>query len=484
MPRPSVSAYPGTTMAATIPYPRSPYGLARVVRATGRPRGPLGVLALVCGFFLLTSFARDRVNVALDTQDEATGLAAVAGISQVEALATIGLGARTARVREAALQRLSESGLPAPPAAGAGRAARLIRTAQAAFNEVPGEHRIRLMAALLPAVELLADPRVAEMVGEIRFIEVAWNPYTMEYAGHTLAGEQFTCTLGLSRSPNFATAVWSTRFPATLTVRSGQVDERFIPAEADMESLMRPVLYRLPQETIAGIARDSREALIRRAAAAVLNDQSLLAVIAREDPHTSVRRIAVERLEDAAVVASVARTEADPGVRLAAVKRLGDQGLLAGIARADDSQEAREMALSLLSEQRLLAQVALADGDPGIRRRAVERLTDNVVLAAVAASGAEPEVRRAAVERLTDQLLLAGIALQDAEEEVRLAAVEKLADQALLARIALGDPSQWVREGAVFNLTDQSLLERIAKEDRNNRVRQAARERLEEARRP
>ena len=452
-------------------------------RAPGPPRLLTLVVLAAFGIMSLGAFAPEPVGLALETADGSAGRAAVEGITQGEALATIALGARTAQVREAALERLAAVNAVAH-AVEAGGAVHLVHMVRSAFAGVPEEHRIRLMAALLPAIEMLADPEVAGVVGELRSLQVAWTPRTMAYSGHTLAGEQFTCTLGLSRPPDFLVTLWSSRFPVTLTVRFGQLAQRFVPAEPDMDGLLRPVLDRLTPETVAGIARDKREALIRQAAAAGLTDQGLLLAIAREDRAGVVRRAAVAKLADQALLAGIAGADPDPTVRLAAVEKILDQELLAGIALADTGQEVREAALGLLTDQRLLARVASAEGDPAIRRRAVEQVTDREVLAGIAASGADPEVRRAAVERLTDQSLLAGLAWEDSEEEVRLAAVEGLTDQDLLARIAVTDASQWVREGAVLKLTDRALLARIAVEDRNNRVRQSARERLEELRQP
>jgi hypothetical protein len=141
-------------------------------------------------------------------------------------------------------------------------------------------------------------------------------------------------------------------------------------------------------------------------------------------------------------------------VGLAAVRRLADQALLADIAKTASDWRVRGDAVDKVTDQAALADIAKTDPAPNVRRIAVNKLTDQAVLAHIAKSDRYGEVRQAGVWRLTDQALLADIAKSDSQPFVLLAAVEKLTDQALLADIAKTGTDETVRAAAKRRLAE------------------------------
>lgn len=450
-------------------------------QAARHRRAVIAAVPVLLAVTLAAGSVPDPAAVAVAAPDARRGLAAVHMISDPGDLAGVALEAGRPEVRRAAFGKLADPALGGLTAAEDDERLRLVYLLQEGLASVPEHHRSRLAAVILPAVAFLGDRDVVGVVGRMESITARWSATSMEYLEHTLAGEQLVCSVALAKQPRHLSALWSARFPPTVTVRHGQIDQSFVELEAELEDLLAPVFDILPLEVIARAALERRDPRLRRAAAGRLTDPERLADIAVGDRDETVRRAAVKSLANQDVLARVAGSDPARAVRLAAVARLTDQARLAAVIRKDDDSAVRLAAMARLTNPELLAELILDSGvDENLREAAVAKVSDQVLLARVAAEDEEETVRRVAVGRLSDQELLAEIARMDEEETVRLAAVERVTDQDVLTGIALEDECQWVREAAVERLNDSELLARIARQDSNQRVRRTAQERLDQ----
>ncbi len=151
-------------------------------------------------------------------------------------------------------------------------------------------------------------------------------------------------------------------------------------------------------------------------------DQAQLAALAKDDRDARVRRAAIARLTDVPSLADVARNESDPSLRDHALAQLADRA-----ARHDTVQaEPAVAALIALGRDRDLAGLAKSAGPEALRRRAVEAVKDQKALGSIARHGAEPGPRLLAVGRLTDAGEIEGVAIRGEFADAAVAAVDAL----------------------------------------------------------
>jgi hypothetical protein len=187
------------------------------------------------------------------------------------------------------------------------------------------------------------------------------------------------------------------------------------------------------------------------------DEAELVTRIARDDRDAAVRRIAMDRIEDPAVLADLAAREPDPGLRDHARGRAA--GLWAARALAAERQGGAEDALAGLvrvGDQRALADVAARATDATVREAALGKLTEARALADLARNGsAHPGTRRAALGRIDDIEVLRAIAVDEQHKDVALAALERLDDAETLEQLAAKAKSKAVRVRARKRLSDQ-----------------------------
>lgn len=186
------------------------------------------------------------------------------------------------------------------------------------------------------------------------------------------------------------------------------------------------------------------------------DEVDLVARIAREDRDASVRRIAIDRIEDPAILAEIAAKEPDPGLRDHARARAAD--LWVTHAAGADGLEAAHDALGGLiriGDQRSLAEVAERADNPAVRDVALSKLTEPRALADLARSAsAHASTRQAALGRIKDGDVLRAIAVDEQRKDLALAALERIDDVDTLETIAVKAKVKAVRTRARKRLAE------------------------------
>jgi hypothetical protein len=186
------------------------------------------------------------------------------------------------------------------------------------------------------------------------------------------------------------------------------------------------------------------------------DEVDLVARIAREDRDASVRRIAIDRIEDPAILAEIAAKEPDPGLRDHARARAAD--LWVTHASGADGLEAAHDALGGLiriGDQRSLAEVAERADNPAVRDVALSKLTEPRALADLARSAsAHAATRQAALGRIKDGDTLRAIAVDEQRKDLALAALERIDDVDTLETIAVKAKVKAVRTRARKRLAE------------------------------
>jgi len=255
-------------------------------------------------------------------------------------------------VHEAAISRLTEPAMLARLSTtnGDGRT-QLIHKLILAFDNVPDEHRVRLINSILPAVRVLSDPEIVNIVGEIVSVRTIWSSRSASYwgvkaKGGNKSGELFKCSVKLKNLSESLSHTWSTFFPTSTSHLA------FEFAKINAGDILGPAFERLPQSLLTKIAVKDGDSTVRIAAIEKLTDQSLLAKVAVEGKDRSVRIAAIEKLTDQSTLAKVAVEGKDQSVRRAAVNKLTDQPTLAKIVIEDKDRFVRGAARERLNALR------------------------------------------------------------------------------------------------------------------------------------
>ncbi|MGE0593116.1 MAG: DUF349 domain-containing protein [Vicinamibacterales bacterium] len=153
-------------------------------------------------------------------------------------------------------------------------------------------------------------------------------------------------------------------------------------------------------DVLRALARDDREARVRRAAVSRLDDVALLGEIAGTDPDEDVRAEAVRGLAGLGAESTDAERIADIVRRLLAIGRSRE---VVAIARDGATAEVRAAVVDLLDDQKALGAVSRHALDGATRLRALARVSDPETIVAVAAKSEHTDVAVAALERVEDQ---------------------------------------------------------------------------------
>src|SRR4051794_18678339 len=162
-------------------------------------------------------------------------------------------------------------------------------------------------------------------------------------------------------------------------------------------------------------------------------DTAVLAALAREDADARVRRAAAARINDVSVLAAIASSESEDELRLDVLDRL------ARIAASSDQPAEGGHALRVLIDQRQIGTVAKASPVEAIRLDAVGRITDLKVLSSVARNGTDARVAASAAERIQDPLELLNVAAKTEHKEAGIGALERAVQIAAPDRATLDD---------------------------------------------
>jgi hypothetical protein len=147
-------------------------------------------------------------------------------------------------------------------------------------------------------------------------------------------------------------------------------------------------------------------------------DLATLAVLAREDTDARVRRAAAARVDNVSVLGAVALSDPDEGIRAEAAERL------TAIASGERADAAR-LALGALRDQKYLAVVVRQSPLDAIRAEALGRLTDVKALSSAARHAADPRSAMIAVERIQDAAELLNVALKTEHKDAGISALER-----------------------------------------------------------
>lgn len=278
-----------------------------------------------------TTLARVAVNDLPEIR-----YAAVVRLTDQSTLAQIAVSDPVDWICLAAVERLTDEGLELSARTADPQDSAYLRAAAEfvhAANEIPAEHRIRILADLLPVARVYSRPGWTSLFGSLDSITIQWEQVFEAYIPyHVVHGERIDYAATFTATDQELTASWRTVFPDSISnFPSGRfrewLDVRIKPSEAYLPWIATQsiVISLTDQSLLAEIAADADDAKIRRAAVERLSDDAALARVATDAPwFPEVRRMAVQKLRDQSILASIAATDSSEDVRAAAVQRLSE----------------------------------------------------------------------------------------------------------------------------------------------------------------
>ncbi|MFC1566170.1 hypothetical protein ACFL4B_04460 [Candidatus Neomarinimicrobiota bacterium] len=120
-----------------------------------------------------------------------------------------------------------------------------------AFDDVPEDHRLRLIKSIFPAIRILNWPNFKNKFGEIVSIDIDWSSNNRQYSkpfattSMTKPGESIECSIKLMNLTEPVEHRWSTDFPRDLMITGKKLT--FSPAEIKAKDLYGPVQKLLTQ---------------------------------------------------------------------------------------------------------------------------------------------------------------------------------------------------------------------------------------------
>jgi hypothetical protein len=202
------------------------------------------------------------------------------------------------------------------------------------------------------------------------------------------------------------------------------------------------------------------------------DEADILATVAKNDKDAGVRRVAIEKLDRVELLAELAASEADPANRDLAGSRAAELWVASACQEDDEALAAAALAgLIKLADDHALVEVAVRAGLPGQRKRAAEAVKDGRALAELARQTNSPEVRSAALARLTDSDALRALAIDTNVKELGLAALDKLDGDDVLEQIAHKAKAKAVRQRARKRLDDKAAAREAARPKESDAVR-------------
>ena len=257
-------------------------------------------------------------KIALEDESDFVREAAIKKLNDQTVLAKIAIEDGNPSVRRKAFQSLIDLTLSAKSTdKKEDKGVQLIQKVIRAFDNVPDRDRARLMDGISPAIRVLSDPEVENVLGEIVSINTRWSRMSVNYAPlGIMYGESFLCSIKLKNLTEPLSHSWSSDFPPWTSSLSFQT------ASVNAGDLLEPAFEVLSHPVLRRIALEDEDEDVREAAVKKLNDQDLLANIAIKDEGKYVRRAAVKKLNDQDLLVKISFDDKHGVVRKAAVERL------------------------------------------------------------------------------------------------------------------------------------------------------------------
>jgi PKD repeat protein len=259
---------------------------------------------------------------------------------------------------------------------------------------------------------------------------------------------------------------------------------------AGWDAILEAFRRRGDPDWLSGLVQKHSQALVRKAALAVLTSEPHLAAIAFNSAQAADRLYAVQRLTSPALLAEVVSKSTDSPTQLAALQRISDQPTLAGIAQSGLNEKIRLVALGAVSNRAALVDI-YRKSPPGsaihlaalgrLDGAAVGMIADKSLLNEIALNASRTDIRLAAINKVDDRQTLQDAALKDPAQTVRLAAIAKVGDEETLGRAATADSAQAVRLAAVRRLRDPETLSHLAQTHPDAATARAAMERISDS---
>ncbi|MEM9490286.1 MAG: DUF349 domain-containing protein, partial [Myxococcota bacterium] len=188
----------------------------------------------------------------------------------------------------------------------------------------------------------------------------------------------------------------------------------------------------------------------------------LVATIARDDRDAAVRRIAIDKLEDPAVLVEVARTESERVLRERAHTRAAALWVTRAVG-AEELAEGRQALAGLagIDDQRSIAELASRAELAEVREAALAKLDDPKALAELARNPNTPTAtRKVAIGRISDADVLRSIAVDEKRKDVALAVLDRIDDEQTLEIVVAKAKNKAVRNRAKRILAERKPAER------------------------
>ena len=187
------------------------------------------------------------------------------------------------------------------------------------------------------------------------------------------------------------------------------------------------------------------------------DEAELVASIAREDRDASVRRIAIDKIEEPDVLVDIAQGETDRVLRDRANARAAS--LWVARATQSDLAEAEEAVAGLarMDDQKAIAEVISRTDLPEVRESALAKLDDPKALAELARNPNTPlSARSIAIERIDDPAVLRSIAVDEKRKDIALAVLDRISDPSDLEVITAKAKNKAARTRARKKLAELS----------------------------
>ena len=232
------------------------------------------------------------VKIAMETKYEPVAAAAVKKIYNPASLAEIAMENQFSSIRKAALVKLTGAGVPESMAAEKkDQNVILINKLIKAFNNIPPEHRIRLMDRVISIIDLFRFPDVVQVTGEIFDIKVSWEAVSQTYTetlngkstgySGTKPGETFSCTIKVEKLSEPISHSWTTDF---MNDPGGRLNvEQFGTASVYIGDIFLPVIKYLPQAALKKIYENYDDYNLHLGIIQYLTDLSMLRKICDQE---------------------------------------------------------------------------------------------------------------------------------------------------------------------------------------------------------
>lgn len=192
------------------------------------------------------------------------------------------------------------------------------------------------------------------------------------------------------------------------------------------------------------------------------DDAAILETIAKNDRDASVRRIAIEKISAADLLADIATSDSERGVADFAGERAAAIWTTAACGPDADAAGNALTGLLRLGDHRAIADVVARAQVATIRRRALTEIRDPRALAELAKRDVPHEVRLEAVSRIDDTEVLRALATDTNQKEVGLAAIEKIDEADVLELIANKAKNKAVRQRARKIVSEMAAAEKAS----------------------